>query len=363
MTGSSIRRADRACASSHSATPRIPAITIRKVALTVSSVSRTSPPRARPTAMAAGRLRPARIFRSLTCLPCAGRPAACRAARRARPRGQKPGMLPFARLRYTRPASYLEQLRLLVPEQLVDLRDVRVGQLVELALGPPALVLAGFAVPHQLVDRVLGVAADVPDRHPPVLRLVPGDLDVLPAPLLGELGEDHADHRAVIGRVDAEVAVADRPLDRGERALVEGLDQHHPRLRHVERGELVHRRLRPVVLSRDLAEHRRVSTTRPDAREVLLGDRDGLLHLLLGFEEDLVDHCGSSAPLAPCPSPSCPVPRSPRQTSVPIGSPRTARTTFPACIRSKTTIGRSLSMHRLTAVASMNLSPRRSTSL
>ena len=41
-----------------------------------------------------------------------------------------------------------------------------------------------------------------------------------------------------------------------------------------------------------------------------------------------------------------------------VPEPRMARTTFPAPMRANTTIGRPLSMHRLTAVVSMTLSPR-----
>ena len=90
------------------------------------------------------------------------------------------------------------------------------GELVELGLGAVDVVLAGLAVLDQLVERVLGVAADRADRHLGVLALALGDLDQVAAALLGELREDDADDRAVVGRVDAEVAVADGLLDRAE---------------------------------------------------------------------------------------------------------------------------------------------------
>src|SRR5208337_3259229 len=78
------------------------------------------------------------------------------------------------------------------------------------------------------------------------------------------------------------------------------------RLGHVERGQLVHRSLRAVVIDRDLAEHARMRATGADDAELFLGDRDRLVHLLLGFEEGVIDHC--SAPLcSPCLSElSCP---------------------------------------------------------
>src|SRR6185312_2273711 len=107
---------------------------------------------------------------------------------------------------------YLEKLSFLVLEQLVYLGDIGVRELVELTLRPAAVVLARLAALDQLVERVLGVPADVPDRDPAILGLVPCDLDELPPALLGELREDHPDDRPVVGRVHAEVAVPDRLL-------------------------------------------------------------------------------------------------------------------------------------------------------
>src|SRR5512144_1689335 len=97
-----------------------------------------------------------------------------------------------------RPALHLEELGFLVLEQVVDGLDVPVGDLLELLLRPHHLVLARVAVPGELVERVLGVPAHVPDRNARLLGLVPGDLDVLPAALLGELRENDADDRAVV---------------------------------------------------------------------------------------------------------------------------------------------------------------------
>src|SRR5262249_4316548 len=63
----------------------------------------------------------------------------------------------------------LEELGFLVLEQLVHLRLVGVSEIVELALGAVHLVLARVAVLHHLVQRVLGVPPDVPDRDAAVL--------------------------------------------------------------------------------------------------------------------------------------------------------------------------------------------------
>src|ERR1017187_1470759 len=137
--------------------------------------------------------------------------------------------------------------------------------------------------------------ADIADRDPAVLRLVPRDLDELPPALLGKLREHHPDDHAVVGWVHPQVAAPYRLLDRRERRLVERLDDHHPGLGHVERGQLVHRRLRSVIFGRDLVEHRRMRTPGADAAELLLGDHYGLLHLLLSLEDGLVNHSGSRA--------------------------------------------------------------------
>src|SRR5262245_37942656 len=69
--------------------------------------------------------------------------------------------------------SDLEQLRLLVLEQLVDLGDVLVGGLVQVLLGTADVVLPRLAVLGQPVEAVLGMPPDVADGDPGVLRLVP----------------------------------------------------------------------------------------------------------------------------------------------------------------------------------------------
>src|SRR5262249_5329265 len=160
---------------------------------------------------------------------------------------------------------------------------------------------------------------------------MPRGLDVLPPALLGELGEDHPDDGAVVRGVHPEVAVADRLLDRAQRRLVERLYHHHPRLRDVERRQLVHRGLRAVVLGRDLAEHGRVGAAGPDGTEVLPGHRDGLLHLLLGPEEDLLYHCCSRRSLACLGCLGCPAC---------VWSSRAVRTTLPLSSSTTTTTGK-----------------------
>ena len=175
--------------------------------------------------------------------------------------------------------------------------------------------------------------------------LLPGDLDQFAAALLGELREHDADDRAVVGRVDAEIGVADRLLDRAELRGVVGLDDRHPRLGDVHRRHLRDRRRRAVVVDDQPGEAVRRWPVRCAGRRARRARR------------------------AP-PSPSSPRPRrasrrsrpaSPSAqpvalTSVPIFSPRTTRAMLPSA-RSNTMIGMPLSRHRLNAVASATFRP------
>src|SRR5690606_35983078 len=86
-------------------------------------------------------------------------------------------------------------------------------------------------------------------------------------------------------------------LDGCERSLVVRMDSDHPGVDDVEGGQLVHRRGGAVVVDLDLVEQGRVCPAGADRAEVLPGDRHGLLHLLLRFEESLVDHRGSPTSL------------------------------------------------------------------
>src|SRR5262245_39840900 len=105
-------------------------------------------------------------------------------------------------------ASDLEELGFLVLEEVVDLVGVVLRHPVEPLLGAGDVVLAGLAVLLHLLQALLRVPSEVADRHATVFGLGTGDLDVLLAALLGELGEHAAQQLAVVGRVHAEVGVA-----------------------------------------------------------------------------------------------------------------------------------------------------------
>src|ERR1700730_4230028 len=221
-------------------------------------------PRVVPTAMAAGRLRPARDF-----LGVSG--AATEFSRRS-------------------VRSDLEQLAFFVLDELVDLPDILLGGLVEVLLRVFDVVLSGLAVLFDAVEFFHRLTPDVAHRHPGILALRLGLLDKIAAPLLGQLRDRYPDHVAVVGRVDAEVGVADRLLDRGQLRLLVRLDHDQPRLRHVDARQLRDRGHRAVVVDVDPGEHAWVRAAGTNSRQIVAGHANGLLHLLFGVEEGFVDH-------------------------------------------------------------------------
>src|SRR5664280_1085850 len=177
------------------------------------------------------------------------------------------------------------------------------GEDLELLLGAGALVFADLAVLDHAVNLFFGLAPDVGD--------------------------------------DAQVGVTQRLLDLGHRRLVERRDQDRAGLGSLEGRQLLKGGPRAVVLDRELVEHRGVRSARPDRREVLLGNLDGLLHLFLGLEHGFVDHQDSSSAV----------------TSVPIFSPRMALAMLPSPSIPKTIIGNLFSEHKANAAASTTRRP------
>ncbi len=195
-----------------------------------------------------------------------------------------------------------------------------------------------------LVDAVELVAADVPDRHPRLLRLLLDELHVLAAPLLGQGWDRDADDLAVVGGVQSLVARPQGLLDRADLTPVVNLNHEQPRFGCADLRKLVERRRRAVVGNHDLVDQRRVGAAGANGGELGGEVLDGLRHLRLRVTKDGVDH-EAAAP-----------------TSVPIFSPSTTRSMFPCSSRLNTTMGTSLSMHSVRAVLSITSIPRLRTS-
>src|SRR3954454_960910 len=152
--------------------------------------------------------------------------------------------------------SNLQDLRFLALEVRVEVGDALVGDLLQVGLGAALLVLADLALLAQLAQVVHDVAADVADLDAAVLGDVVRHLDELLAALLGERGDRQPDEVPVVGRVEPEIRVADRLLDRLDRVGVEGLHGEQLRVCGVDRRELLERRRRAVVVDGDAVEQR-----------------------------------------------------------------------------------------------------------
>src|SRR5579859_3377291 len=160
-------------------------------------------PQPSPTRIAARRSRPAREVLGSALVAGAGASVTagrdrCPASRATAPVADRVEV-----------SSDLEQLGFLGLDDVLDGVGVLRGQLVELSLGTMHVVLADLAVLGELVERILRVPSDRADRHLRLFTLVLGDLDQIAAALLGELREHDPDDLPVVGRVDAEVAVAE----------------------------------------------------------------------------------------------------------------------------------------------------------
>ena len=191
------------------------------------------------------------------------------------------------------------------------------------------------------------VAADVADLHPPLLGQPVHDLDELAPALLGERGDGEADEVAVVGGVQPEVGVADRLLDRLDRGLVVGLDGQQLRLGRVDRGQLAQRRRRAVVVDLDAVQQRRRRPAGAHGVELALRGLDRLAHAVAGVGEEFVDQLTHWSPVI----------------SVPTRSPDTIRSMLRSSSMLKTLIGRSFSMHSVSAVRSMTRRRRSSASM
>src|SRR5215208_5436878 len=232
-------------------------------------------------------------------------------------------------------------------QEVVDLADALVRELLHAALGGALLVVAHVPVPHQLLEVAHRVAADVAHRDPPLLRHVARQLDELLPPLLGQLRDRKADELAVVRRLQTEVGLLDRLLDRLDRGRVERLDGEHARLGDVDRRQVLERRRRPVVVDLDPVEQRGRRPAGADGVEVLVRRLDRLVHSARGVPQEFVDRHSHQ-----CSAPSAGV-----EMIVPTRSPATTRPMLPR-VSSKTWIGSLLSMQRESAVVSITFSPR-----
>src|SRR4029078_5478467 len=111
-------------------------------------------------------------------------------------------------------------------------------------------------------------------------------------------------------------------------------------------GELIERGRGAVVVDGQALDERGRCAARPERLEVALHRLDGTTHLVVRGGDRLAAH--RCSPLPP--------PRVALPIRVPPGCPAATRVMLSGWLRSNTTIGRSFSMQRETAAASMTLS-------
>ena len=255
-------------------------------------------PRASPTAIAEPRSRPARDGRPAARPPDPARSRAGRSG--AGTSGDAvTGSGPLLGAPWSS-GSDLEQFGLLVLDQVVDLVHVAVGGVLEL------LLRAARPRPRRpRRPRAMRSSSSFALRR--MLRMATLASSPLPRATFTSSRRRSSVSCGKTTRMiwpslvglTPEVGVADGLLDGPQLAGVVGLDDRHARLGNVDRGQLVERRHRAVVVDDDPVEHRAASRGRCGrcARSSLA--TDGLLHLLLGVEEGLVDHGCSLGALQP----------------------------------------------------------------
>ena len=103
------------------------------------------------------------------------------------------------------------------------MRDVLVRDLLHVVERAPLVVFGNLVVLEQLLQPVVGVAADLPDGVAAVFGVLVDEPRHLLAPLLGQRRNRHAEHLAVGRRVQPEVRLLDAALDRAHQRRVERL--------------------------------------------------------------------------------------------------------------------------------------------
>src|SRR5438270_3759605 len=217
---------------------------------------------------------------------------------------------------------------------LVDERDEPVGDFLQLLTATPGFIGGNLLLLFQPFDPVHLLSPDVANRHVRVFRVALHEARVLPAALLIERWNRHADQLSVVAGIQAEFGLLNRLLDRADDRPVPGLNDDHARLGHGDRRQLVERHGIAVVLDRDLVDQGRAGTTGANRQDLAAQRFEALGHLVFGLFDIGLDHAGPP-------------------TIVPIDLPAIKPSRFPACERSKTMIGMLFSRHRVTAVWSI----------
>src|SRR5579883_953905 len=190
--------------------------------------------------------------------------------------------------------SDLKDLLVLLRQHIVDLLDRLVGQMLDVALQLAMLILRDRAALLLLLQEIKPVAAHIAHGDAPLLGIFGGDSGQLPAPLLVEIGDGHADRLAFGLRIEAEPGLADRLLRRLDDAAIPDLHDDEPGLRHADRSNLVERHRVAIGFDGDGIEEARRGAPRTQTGELLAQRLEGAVHAAPEVGDDLCFAHGSS---------------------------------------------------------------------
>src|SRR5690606_23418611 len=175
-------------------------------------------------------------------------------------------------------------------DHVIDILDRLVGDLLDVVLGTTHVVLGDLLFLQQVLDLLVGVAADVAHGDLGVLALAGDDLGQLAAALLGQRGEVQADGGAGGVRGQAQVRTQDGLLDRADHALVPRGDDQRARVGDRHGCHLRQRNVAAVGRDRDAVDQAGGGPPGADLDEVVAQRLDALGHARLRVLLDLIDH-------------------------------------------------------------------------
>src|SRR3569623_2131868 len=182
------------------------------------------------------------------------------------------------------------QLRFFRGQHFVDFCDVIIREFLHLVLGATLFVFGYFLVLEQLLEIVVGIAADVADRHYGSFDFVAHHRGEDAAALLCERRQRDANEIAGGRRIESKVGGHDGLFHHLHHVLFPGRDAQGATVDYRDVRYLAKRHLTAVVLDADVIEQAGVGATGTDLGEFVLERADALAHLGVGLILHVADH-------------------------------------------------------------------------
>src|SRR5687767_14432371 len=160
------------------------------------------------------------------------------------------------------------QIGFFLLQQLIDIRDVPIGEFLDVILRPALLVFRHFLLLQQFFQVVDGVTSHVAHGDARGLALVAHHLREVLAPFFGQRGHRHTYGFARCGGIEPQVGIPDGFLDRARHLL---LPWRHPYGTRVDQRYVRHLRQgsrRSVVVHHDMIEQAGVSAAGADLGKI-----------------------------------------------------------------------------------------------